>query len=81
LEDALNTATGLSYMNNNKSSLINFLKTLKGKNLKIVTAAQFFYETSNFEFLDDSSITFTDRLGNNVMLCLSEIAQVMEVNR
>lgn len=62
--------------NNNETAYINFLKSYENKPIKLILKNGFKYITSNLEILNDSVCKFTDNKNEEVMIVISEIAQV-----
>jgi len=54
------------------------LKSFEGKRVKILTKFNIHYTATNFK-VAGSSISFTDKFGNSVLLAVSEISQITEV--
>ena len=53
------------------------LKQFEGKKVKILTKFDIHYSATNIKVYD-SSISFTDKFGNEVLLATSEISQITE---
>ena len=65
-------------MNEINNDLKTYLATLKGQKIRITLKNNFFYVLNDFEFIGDTSLSFTDRKGYKILLAISEIAQIKE---
>ncbi len=66
--------------NNNNNPLINVLKEKHNKKIRLVLKNGFSYITSDLKIIDENSVIFHDKFNNEMIICVSEIVQVMEVN-
>ena len=65
-------------MNNTNHSLYIFLKEHEGKKVRVLTKNNFSYITTDLKVFEDS-ILFHDKFGREVLLALSEVAQLTGV--
>ena len=65
-------------MKSENQDLNNLLESFKGKKILILTKFNIRYQTSNFS-IGESTIKFKDKFGDEVLLALDQIAQVVEV--
>ena len=64
-------------MDNNNQEYINFLYAHENNPIRLVLKNGFSYFTSNLKVIGDA-VSFTDIKDNQMMICVSEIAQIME---
>ncbi|KKK96957.1 hypothetical protein LCGC14_2657540 [marine sediment metagenome] len=65
--------------NNTNNPLISILEKKQNRKIRLVLKNGFSYLTENLKVVNNDSVIFTDKLSNEMMVCISEIVQVMEV--
>ena len=56
------------------------LNKFRNKKIRIISKNDFTYITLDFEYFGESGISFTDKVGHDVMLSISDIKKIEVLN-
>ena len=68
-------------MLDNNTVLIKILKEKEGKKIRLILKNGYSYITEDLKVFNDETILFHDKFSNEMMICVSEVTQVLEMSK